>query len=38
MKAAVYRRFGPPEAVRIEELATPLPGSNEVLARCTRAR
>lgn len=31
MKAAVYRRFGPPEAVRIEEAATPLPGRSEVL-------
>lgn len=33
MKAAVYRRFGPPEAVRVEETATPLPGSNEVLVK-----
>lgn len=33
MKAAVYRHFGPPEAVRVEEIATPLPDSNEVLVK-----
>ena len=33
MKAAVYRQFGPPEAVRVEEMAKPLPGSGEVLVK-----
>ncbi|MFN7130755.1 MAG: NAD(P)-dependent alcohol dehydrogenase [Myxococcales bacterium] len=33
MKAAVYRRYGPPEVVRIEELPTPSPGPLEVLVR-----
>ncbi|MBZ4418127.1 NAD(P)-dependent alcohol dehydrogenase [Myxococcus sp. RHSTA-1-4] len=33
MKAAVYRQYGPPEVVRIEELARPEPRENEVLIR-----
>jgi NADPH:quinone reductase-like Zn-dependent oxidoreductase len=33
MKAAVSRRYGPPEVVRIEEVETPVPGDNDVLVR-----
>jgi NADPH:quinone reductase-like Zn-dependent oxidoreductase len=33
MKAALCRRYGPPENVRIEEVAKPEPKSNEVLIR-----
>lgn len=33
MKAAVYRAYGPPEVVRIEEVPTPQPGAAEVLIR-----
>lgn len=33
MKAAVLRRYGPPEAVRIEDVAKPLPREGEVLIR-----
>ena len=33
MKAAVYRRFGGPEVVRIEQIKTPKPKANEVLVR-----
>jgi NADPH:quinone reductase-like Zn-dependent oxidoreductase len=31
MKAAVYRKYGPPEVVRLEELPVPEPGDKEVL-------
>ena len=31
MKAAVYERYGPPDVVRIEEVAKPTIGSNDVL-------
>jgi NADPH:quinone reductase-like Zn-dependent oxidoreductase len=31
MKAALYRRYGPPEVVHIEELERPVPGDGEVL-------
>lgn len=31
MKAAVYRKYGPPEVVRLEEVPTPEPGEKEVL-------
>ncbi|MEM7413236.1 MAG: NAD(P)-dependent alcohol dehydrogenase [Myxococcota bacterium] len=33
MKAAVYRRYGPPEVVRIEEVPTPTPEPHEVRMR-----
>jgi NADPH:quinone reductase-like Zn-dependent oxidoreductase len=33
MKAAVYTRFGPPEVVRIAEIADPVPGEADVLIR-----
>jgi NADPH:quinone reductase-like Zn-dependent oxidoreductase len=33
MKAAVYRRYGPPEVVQIEEVDKPVPRDNEVLIR-----
>ncbi|MGK7295489.1 MAG: NAD(P)-dependent alcohol dehydrogenase [Candidatus Wenzhouxiangella sp. M2_3B_020] len=33
MKAAVYREYGPPQVVRIEEVPTPEPGAGEVLVR-----
>jgi len=33
MKAAVYRRYGPPEVVHIEDVEKPVPRDNEVLIR-----
>lgn len=33
MKAAVCTRYGPPEVLRLEEMATPVPGRNEVRIR-----
>lgn len=33
MKAAVYRRYGPPEVLEIEEVEKPSPGENDVLIR-----
>jgi len=33
MKAAVYRRYGPPDVVHIEDVPTPEPKTNELLVR-----
>jgi NADPH:quinone reductase-like Zn-dependent oxidoreductase len=33
MKAAVYRRYGPPEVMKIEEVEKPVPKGNDVLVR-----
>ena len=38
MKAAVYRRFGGPEVVEIEDVARPEPTADEVLIRVQRPR
>jgi NADPH:quinone reductase-like Zn-dependent oxidoreductase len=37
MKAAVYRRYGAPDVVAIEEVAKPVPKDNEVLVRIRAA-
>ena len=33
MKAVVYDRYGPPDVLRIEEVARPAPGDDELLVR-----
>jgi len=33
MRAAVYRRYGPPEVVAVEDVLTPRPGPNDLLIR-----
>jgi NADPH:quinone reductase-like Zn-dependent oxidoreductase len=33
MRAAVYRRYGPPEVVSVREVPTPVPGPNDLLIR-----
>jgi NADPH:quinone reductase-like Zn-dependent oxidoreductase len=37
MKAALYRRYGPPDVVQIEETNKPVPAENEVLIRVRAA-
>lgn len=37
MKAVVYDRYGPPEVLRVEEVAIPSPGPNQVLVRVRAA-
>jgi len=37
MKAAVYRRYGPPDVVRVEEVPTPAPRTRELLVRVRAA-
>jgi len=37
MKAAVYRRYGPPDVVRVEEVPTPAPRTKELLVRVRAA-
>ena len=37
MKAATYRCYGPPEVVKIEEVAKPTPGADEVLVKVRAA-
>lgn len=33
MKAAVYRKYGPPDVIQIDEVEKPVPADNEVLVR-----
>ena len=37
MKAAVYRRYGPPDVVKIEEVKKPVPKDDEVLVKVRSA-
>lgn len=37
MKAAIYRRYGPPDVLQIEESSHPVPAENEVLIRVRAA-
>jgi NADPH:quinone reductase-like Zn-dependent oxidoreductase len=37
LKAAVYRRYGAPDVIRIEDVPTPDPGPNELLVRVRAA-
>ena len=38
MKAAVYRRYGSPNVVSVDEVPTPVPRDDEVLVRIHAAR
>ena len=37
MKAAVYRKYGPPDVVQIEDVQKPVPKENEVLVKVRAA-
>ncbi|MEQ4300027.1 NAD(P)-dependent alcohol dehydrogenase [Plantactinospora sp. B6F1] len=37
MRAAVYRTYGPPDVVRVEEVPTPVPGDQDVIVRVCAA-
>ena len=37
MKAIVYEQYGPPDVLKLAELATPKPGDDEVLIRVLAA-
>ena len=37
MKAAVYRKYGPPDVVQIEDVQKPVPKDNEVLLKVRAA-
>ena len=37
MKAVVYRRYGPPDVLSVEDLETPAPKDDEVLLRVRAA-
>ena len=37
MKAVVYRKYGPPDLLRLEDIEKPLPGNNQVLVKVIAA-
>jgi NADPH:quinone reductase-like Zn-dependent oxidoreductase len=38
MRAVVYRRYGPPDVLTLEEIENPLPSEDEVLIKVARLR